>query len=155
MSISSIGSTLLNGLDGTGSSSMSKMQQAWQQLENSLKSGDLDDAKKAYSTITQLQQQMSSQSGSPSGSSQFASDMKALGDALNSGNLSDAQQAFATVQKDMSNHPHPSAPSTNSSSSSDSEILQLLQELESSSSKTSSSSGATTTTTSQGISVNA
>ena len=154
MSVGSITSSLLSGLDSTTNSTFSKMQQAWKDLENSLKSGDLNSAKKDYATITQLQQQMTSQFGNPPGGSQLSSDMEALGQALDSGNLSDAQQAFAAIQNDMKNHPHPAMQQSNSSSSTDSEIIQLLQELEFSSLSGSSSSNATSSSTAgQGISV--
>jgi soluble cytochrome b562 len=131
------------------------MQQAWKDLENSLKTGDLDGAKKAYATITQMQQQMTSQPGNPPGSAQFKSDMDALGKALDSGNLSDAQQAFASLKNDIKNHPHPAMQKSNSSSSTDSEILQLLQQLDSSSSGSSASSAASNSSSRQGISVKA
>jgi hypothetical protein len=153
MSVGSITSSLLSGLDSTTNSTFSKMQQAWKDLEASLKSGDLNSAKKDYATITQLQQQMTSQFRTPPGGSQLSSDMEAIGKALDSGNLSDAQQAFAAVQNDMKNHPHPAMQQSNSSSSTDSEIIQLLQELESSSSGGSSSSTTSSSTAGQGISV--
>lgn len=153
MSVGSIASSLVSGLDSTSISTFSQMQEAWKDLENSLKSGDLDSAKKAYATITQLQQQMISKFGNPPGNSQLSSDMDALGKALDSGNLSDAQQAFAAVKNDMKSHPHPAMPQPDSSSSTDSEILQLLKELENSSS--SSSSTSSNSSAGQGISVKA
>ena len=153
MSVGSITSSLLSGLDSTTNSTFSKMQQAWKDLENSLKSGDLNSAKKDYATITQLQQQMTRQFGTPPGGSQLSSDMEALGKALDSGNLSDAQQAFAAIQNDMKNHPHPPIQQSNSSSSTDSEIIQLLQQLESSSNSSSSSSTTSNSSLERGISI--
>ena len=154
MSVGSITSSLLSGLDSTTNSTFSKMQQAWKDLEDSLKSGDLNSAKKDYATITQLQKQMTSQFRNAPENSQLSSDMQALGVALNSGTLSDAQQAFAAVQKDMKNHPHPTMQESNSSSSStNSEIIQLLQELESSSRGSSSSNATSSSTAAQSISV--
>ena len=153
MSVGSITSSLLSGLDSATNSTFSKMQQAWKDLENSLKSGDLNGAKKDYATITQLQQQMTSQFGTPPGGSQLSSDMEALGKALDSGNLSDAQQAFTSIQNDMKNHPHPAMKQSNSSSSTDSEIIQLLQQLEKSPSGSSSSNATSSSTALQGISV--
>ena len=159
MSVGSIASSLVSSLDSTSNTSLSKMQQAWKDLENSLKPGDLDGAKKAYASITQMQQQMqqqmTSQSGNPPGGAQFKSDMDALGKALDSGNLSDAQQAFASLKNDIKNHPHPPMQKSNSSSSTDSEILQLLQQLDSSSSGSSASSAASNSSSRQGISIKA
>lgn len=153
MSVGSIASSLVSSLDSTTNSTFSKMQQAWKDLENSLKSGDLNSAKKAYATITQLQQQMTSQFGNPPGGSQVSSDLEALGEALGSGNLSDAQQAFATLKNDMKNHPRPPMQNSDSSSSTDSEIIQLLQQLESSSSGSSASSTTSNSSLGQGISI--
>ena len=77
MSIGSITSTLLSGLDSAQNNSFSKMQQAWKDLEKSLKSGDLDSAKKAYATITQLQQQIANQIGESPG--RFADQLRHAG----------------------------------------------------------------------------
>lgn len=153
MSVGSITSSLLSGLDSTANNTFSKMQQAWKDLESSLKSGDLDSAKIAYATITQLQQQMTSQFGNPPRGSQLSSDMEALGKALDSGNLSEAQQAFAAIQNDIKNHHHPAMQQSNSSSSADSEFIQLVQQLESSSTGSSSSSSTSNSSLGQGISV--
>ena len=155
MSVGSITSTLLSGLDSAKNNSFSKMQQAWKDLEKSLKSGDLDSAKKAYATITQLQQQIASQLGNPQGETQINSDMQALGKALDSGNLSDAQQVFATLKNDMKSALPALSQRSTSSSSTDAEIIQLLQQLESSSSSGSSSSSASNSSSGQGISVKA
>ena len=92
MSVGFIASSLVSGLDSTSNNSFSKMQQAWKDFEKSLESGDLDGAKKAYATITQLQQQITSKFGNAPGNSRLSSDMDALGKALDSGNLSDAQR---------------------------------------------------------------
>jgi cobalamin biosynthesis Mg chelatase CobN len=127
------------------------MAQAWKELESSLKSGDLSDAKKAYETIVKLHQEQVSSSGSTQqGESQMDKDMDALGKALDSGDLSTAQSAFATVQSDMKNQPAPptsssSSSSTSSTSSADSEavIVKLLSTLASDSSSSSSSSSST------------
>jgi hypothetical protein len=77
MSIGSVTSTLLSGLDSAQNNSFSKMQQAWKDLEKSLKSGDLDSAKKAYATITQLQQQIANQIGESPG--RFADQLRHAG----------------------------------------------------------------------------
>lgn len=153
MSVGSIASSLVSGLDSTTNSTFSQMQQAWKELAASLKSGDLSGAQSAFNTITQLQQKIPSQFGNPPGNSQFSSDFQALGNALNSGNLSDAQQAFAALQNDMKSAAPPAAVGSTTSSSTDSEIIQLLQELESSSGNSSSTN--TTSNSSQNISVKA
>jgi ribosomal protein S20 len=92
------------------SSNVSASQQAWQSLQQSLTSGNLTAAQKAFNTYSQLNQNLSSASGSSSpsdssGSSQLATDMKALGSAISSGDLSTAQSAFSTVQNDVKSTP--------------------------------------------------
>ncbi len=119
------------------------MKQAWQQLSQSLQSGDLQDAQSAFATITQLQQQMqSSKTGSPQNqNSQLSADMKTLGQALQSGDLSSAQSAFAAVQKDMqaTHGHHHHHESSSASAESQSEVEQLLSTEPSSSGQNSGS----------------
>ncbi len=152
MSTTSVTSSLLSQLDPTSDSSgnFSKMKQAWQQLSQSLQSGDLDGAKTAFATITQLQQQVQSSKGTSSNqNSQLSADMKTLGQALQSGDLSSAQSAFAAVQKDMQaahghHHHHGSSASSASSSTTESEIEQLLSNTSTSSAQSSSTSALST-----------
>jgi hypothetical protein len=92
------------------SSNVSASQQAWQSLQQSLASGNLTAAQTAFNTYSQLNQNLSSGSGSSSssyssGSSQLATDMKALGSAIGSGDVSTAQSAFATVANDLQSTP--------------------------------------------------
>jgi len=104
MSISGVGSGFANG------SFVSSIQKELQQrlaefraLQDALKKGDMDAAKKAYDAL-----QQSAQLGGkdPTGqlfgpNDQLNGDFKSLGDALSSGNIDDARKAFATLQQDM------------------------------------------------------
>ena len=88
------------------SSNVSASQQAWQSLQQSLASGNLSAAQAAFNRYSQLNQSLSTASGSTSSSSsQLSTDMKALGSAIGSGDLSTAQSAFATVQNDLKSTP--------------------------------------------------
>jgi hypothetical protein len=87
------------------SSNLTQTQQAWQNLQQSLASGNLSAAQTAFSAYQQLTQNLTSISGGSSTSSQLSTDMTALGTALSSGDLSTAQSAFATVQNDLKSTP--------------------------------------------------
>jgi ribosomal protein S20 len=78
-------------------------QQAWQSLQQGLAAGNLTAAQTASNTYQQLNQNVTGASVS----SQFATDMTALGKAIGSGDLTQAQQAFATVQSDLKDAPSP------------------------------------------------
>jgi len=88
------------------SSNITQAQQAWQQVQSSLAAGDLTGAKSAFATVQQINQNLSSISGSATGT-QLSTDMTTLGNALTAGDLSSAQTAFATVQNDLKNSPSP------------------------------------------------
>jgi len=154
MSISGISSSSISSLiDSINASSTDPMRQAWKNLENALKSGDLTAAKKAYETITALHAQQVSQSGITGATSQMDSDMEALGKALESGDLTAAKSAFATVKSDMQKGPPPPSPPPSSTSSSTTDetaaILDLLNSTMSSSSSSSSKSSISSETLSQ------
>ena len=70
----------------------------FKQLASALKSGDLSDAQKAYSSLQNLMQNSSSANTQ---SSSFQKDFAALGQALSSGSLSQAQSDFSNVQSDL------------------------------------------------------
>jgi hypothetical protein len=89
----------------SASSNLTKSQQAWQTLQQSLAAGNLSAAQTAFNSYQQLNQNLTNISGSSSSTTQLSTDMTALGSALSSGNLSAAQSAFATVQADMKNSP--------------------------------------------------
>jgi hypothetical protein len=88
----------------SASSNVAASQQAFQSLQQSLASGNLSDAQTAFNTYQKLNQS-SAGTGSASSTSQFSSDLTALGSAIGSGNLSTAQQAFATLQSDLQTAP--------------------------------------------------
>jgi hypothetical protein len=94
------------------SSNVSASQKAFQSLQQNLASGNLTAAQSAFTTYRNLNQSPttaspSSISGSgPTGTtSQFSTDMTALGSAIGSGNLSTAQSAFATLQSTLQSAP--------------------------------------------------
>ena len=98
----------------SASSNVSASQQALQSLQQSLASGNLSDAQSAFNTYQQVNQNLSILGGSSSASgssssagvsSQFSTDLKALGTAIGSGDLSTAQSAFVTLQSDLKTSP--------------------------------------------------
>jgi hypothetical protein len=88
-------------------SNVGASQQAWQSLQQSLASGNLTAAQAAFNTYQQLNQNLTGSSAS----SQFATDMTALGKAIGSGSVTAAQQAFTTVQNDLKTQPSPAVQS--------------------------------------------
>jgi hypothetical protein len=105
LSISSV--SFSSNLSQTSSqSSTNQVQQSFKQLANSLQSGDLAGAQKAFATLqTLLQTQAASQSSSaPPASTQNSpvqNDFAALGQALSSGDLTSAQSDFSKLQSDL------------------------------------------------------
>lgn len=109
MSVSSISSNVdpyqayqLNSLSNQGQ----QRQSDFKELSDSLKSGDLNGAQQAFSSLQQLltsdsaniQTQASNRS---TGENSFTDDINALGQALKSGDLTTAQADLAQLQKDM------------------------------------------------------
>lgn len=91
------------------SSGTSQLQQALQNLESSITSGDLNGAQSAFEVLQSLNQSLTAESGSNSvNDSQLSNDLTSLGSALSSGNLSAAQSAFTTVQSDLRSSSAPS-----------------------------------------------
>jgi hypothetical protein len=97
-----------------------------QQLQQNLKSGNLQGAQSAYAAIAKIEAETSSSSGSTSTTSGSTNSggnpLAAVGQALQQGNLSGAQQAFQQLQL-AGHHRHhgqgasPSSSSTSNSSS--------------------------------------
>lgn len=140
MSISGISSSMLSQLTATSSTgSTDPMQQAWQDLENAIESGDIDSAKSAFETIQKLhaaQVSKDTAAGTSVDTSDMDSAMEALGEALDSGDLSSVEEAYATLKSTMKEAP--SSTSTSASSSED-YVLELLSLLNTSSSSSDSS----------------
>jgi hypothetical protein len=101
----SIGALSASGLSQyvLDSSNLTQTQQTWQTLQQSLSTGNISAAQKAFNSYQQLTKNLTLVSGSSSASTQLTTDMTALGTALTAGDLSAAQSAFATVQTDMNN----------------------------------------------------
>lgn len=104
-------------------SNVGASEQAWQSLAQSLASGNLTTAQTAFNTYQRLNQN----STSAGASSQFATDMTALGKAIASSDVTSAQQAFATVQNDLKTEPPPAVQSAESAvAQTVSEVDELL-----------------------------
>ena len=104
----SISSVAINGsslLQGNTQSLANQLQQGFKQLTNSLESGNLTAAQKAFSTIQNAlksSQSSSSTSSKPPISVQsIQDDVGALRQALGSGDLSSALRAYTKLQNDL------------------------------------------------------
>jgi hypothetical protein len=101
----------VSGVSSTDSLYQINQQNGWQQVMNdfsqvgqSLQSGDLAGAQKAFATLQEDMQNVGqSQSGQ---SSQQQSALEQLGQALQSGDLAGAQQAFAALKTSHHHHHH-------------------------------------------------
>jgi len=107
-----VGSIDANSVSGATLPSQSQLQQIkadFNQLKQSLQSGDLSGAQQAFADLQKL---------APQGASgPFQNQINALGQALQSGNLSAAQQAFSALQSTAESHgPLRGAPSAGASS---------------------------------------
>ncbi len=111
MSISAISSST-STYQTTQTNPFAKFKEDFDALGKALKSGNIDDAKKAYA---QLQKDMPSNSGS---NNPMSSDLQTLGKALDSGNLTAAQDAYSTIQEKMSQGKPSSGDSTSGSTGS-------------------------------------
>jgi outer membrane protein assembly factor BamD (BamD/ComL family) len=95
MSVSAIGSS--------SSSYQVQAQQSqdyFQQLAQSLNSGNLQGAQTAFAALQQKAQGSQTAQAGASATNPISTDISALGTALQSGNLTAAQQAFAKLQSD-------------------------------------------------------
>lgn len=99
MSISGISSSV-SSYQTNQVSSLTKVKTDFESLGKALKSGSLDDAKKAYE---QLQKDTPTQSGTET--NPMSADMDSLGKALDSGDLKAAQEAYGKIQEKISQGP--------------------------------------------------
>jgi hypothetical protein len=122
------------------SSNSTQLQQILQTLQQSLTTGDLRGAQSAFQTLLQVNQGLTTASGSTSSStSQLSSDLTALGSAIGAGDLSTAQSAFTTVQGDLKSAASPSlTEEVNAASLSEKLVQGLLSPLNSATSSTTS-----------------
>lgn len=106
MSISSI-SSASSTVSGNYENPFAQRRANFQALQQSLQSGDLSGAQKAFAALQKsappppppdAQDSSGDQSGK---SNSFQSDFEALGQALQSGDLTEASKAFETLQSDM------------------------------------------------------
>jgi hypothetical protein len=96
MSISGISSSV-SSFQTNQANPFSKVKKDFESLGIALKSGNLDDAKKAYA---QLQKDAPTQGGKED--NPMSSDIDALGKALDSGDLKAAQEAYTKIQEKIS-----------------------------------------------------
>ncbi|GFO53845.1 hypothetical protein GMSM_08520 [Geomonas sp. Red276] len=113
-------SSSADGASSTDTTTTGTMQTDFQALASALKSGNLEDAQKAFA---QIQEDSGTQDGIQH-NDPFSKDLQSLGSALKSGNLSDAQKMFSQMQEKMANGPQgmppgppPESASSNSGSS--------------------------------------
>ena len=129
MTVSGVSST--NNVDQNDyQNAFSQRKQYVNDLSQSLKSGDLAGAQKAFASLQQItpnSSQNSTANTGATGSSSIGSDFSALGKALQSGDLTGAQKAFGQVQQDMKtagaahhHHHHHSKASNSSATTQDS-----------------------------------
>ncbi|MBJ6725458.1 hypothetical protein [Geomesophilobacter sediminis] len=95
----------VSGISGTSiqfpsSTQMNQMKQNFDDLGTALKSGNLDDAKKALATLQQNAPAQASDSNNP-----MAIDMKTLSNAINSGDLKTAQDTYSKIQSNQAKAP--------------------------------------------------
>jgi len=93
----SLGSTLLQALEGVHASKKQTVQSEFSQLGQDLQSGNVTQAQSDFNTLSQL----FSNSQQTTSISPLAQDFQTLGQALQSGNLSGAQTAYNNIQQDV------------------------------------------------------
>jgi soluble cytochrome b562 len=98
MSISAVSASSMSQMGG--SNPMAQMKQYFDNLGTALQSGNLDDAKKAFS---ELQKKAPSQGGD--GKNPMSDEIAKLQKALDSGDLKGAQEAYSNIKKIMSQGP--------------------------------------------------
>ena len=103
MSISAVsGSTSMYQPD---QSKMEQMKKSFDGLGSALKSGNLEDAKKAFADLKK-----NAPSQAAGGNDPMSKDMDAVQKALDSGDVKGAQEAFSKIQEKMSQGPPKGAP---------------------------------------------
>ena len=123
MSISGISSSV-SSFQTNQANPFTKIKADFDSLGSALKSGSLEDAKKAFA---QLQKDTPTQSGT--GTNPMSSDIDSLGKALDSGDLKAAKEAYAKIQEKISQGPPAGGPggakkasASNAGSQSDSKV---------------------------------
>lgn len=101
MSIPGVSSSIAN-FQNTIPTLFQQLRKDFIDLEQTLNSGDLSGAQKAYAAVQQDMQNLGHQ---PEGSGQLSTDLTALGNAFQSGDLSGARKAYATLKQDMQKAP--------------------------------------------------
>ena len=99
MSISGISSSV-SSFQANQTNTFTKIKKDFDSLGSALKSGNLEDAKKAYA---QLLKDAPTQDGK--GANPMSKDIDSLGKALDSGDLKAAQEAYTKIQDKMSQGP--------------------------------------------------
>ena len=101
------------GTSGQPSGQQSGFGQDFQQLVQAIQSGDLTAAQQAFTTLNQLIEGNSSQSGATDGSaatgsqtSPFLQALNQIGSDLQSGDITDAQTALTSLTQQMQSHQH-------------------------------------------------
>ena len=98
MSVSAVSS----GAAAQAQSLFQQQRDLFNQLQQSLNSGDVSSAQQAFKSLQQLLPAAQFKStGQNGGNSQLQQDFDALGQALQSGDLTAAQDAFKTLKQDL------------------------------------------------------
>jgi hypothetical protein len=140
MTISAVSSSSSSSVFQTGGTDdMSQMKKYFDNLGSALTSGNLDDAKKAFSQLQANAPSKGSDSNNP-----MSAEMDSLKSALDSGDLTAAQQAYSKIKEKMSQGPPAGgAPSGSATQSAQTDTVQVNSTGTNSNESTSSNSDTT------------
>ena len=136
MSVSAVsGSTSMYQPD---QSKMEQMKKSFDGLGSALKSGNLEDAKKAFADLKK-----NAPSQGAGGNDPMSKDMDAVQKALDSGDVKGAQEAFSKIQEKMSQGPPQGAPAGGKPQGNQQDTVSLSSEAKDAAQNGSSSSNST------------
>jgi hypothetical protein len=116
-------------------SKMEQMKKSFDGLGSALKSGNLEDAKKAFADLKK-----NAPSRGAGGDDPMSKDMDAVQKALDSGDVKGAQEAFSKIQEKMSQGPPQGAPAGGKPQGSQQDTVSLSSEAKAAAQNGSSSS---------------
>jgi hypothetical protein len=116
-------------------SKMEQMKKSFDALGSALKSGNLEDAKKAFADLKK-----NAPSQGAGGNDPMSKDMDAVQKALDSGDVKGAQEAFSKIQEKMSQGPPQGAPAGGKPQGSQQDTVSLSSEAKDAASSSNSTS---------------
>ena len=119
-------------------SKMEQMKKSFDGLGSALKSGNLEDAKKAFADLKK-----NAPSQGAGGNDPMSKDMDAVQKALDSGDVKGAQEAFSKIQEKMSQGPPQGAPAGGKPQGNQQDTVSLSSEAKAAAQNGSSSSNST------------